>query len=90
MAHDEAAIQGVEQFQAMMRETHDAIGETQIVIGCDCIYRLLGAESAGLSRSLSNTYRKHRVIGFNTYGEQRDGLHLNHSFTGIALGAPNC
>ena len=79
----------IEQFQAMMLDTRDAIGETQVVIGCDCVYRLLGAEASGLSRSLADSYRKHRVIGFNTYGEQRDGLHLNHSFTGIALGAPN-
>jgi len=79
----------IEHFQAMMREVHDAIGETQVVIGCDCIHRVIEAESHGLSRALSNTYRKHRVIGFNTYGEQRDGLHLNHSFTGIAIGSPN-
>jgi hypothetical protein len=78
----------IEHFQAMMRDVHDAIGDTQIVIGCDCIHRVIEAETNGLSRSLSNTYRKHRVIGFNTYGEQRDGLHLNHSFTGIAIGDP--
>lgn len=79
----------IEHFQAMMRDVHDAIGETQVVIGCDCIHRVIEAESNGLSTSLSNTYRKHRVVGFNTYGEQRDGLHLNHSFTGIAIGDPN-
>lgn len=78
----------IEQFQVMMREAQEAIGETQIVIGCDCIHRLVEAEANGLVRDLSTLYRKHRVIGFNTYGEQRDGLHLNHSFTGIALGAP--
>jgi hypothetical protein len=78
----------VEHFQAMMREVSDSIGDTQIVIGADCIHRVIEAEERGLARSLSTTYRKHRVIGFNTYGEQRDGLHLNHSFTGIALGAP--
>lgn len=79
----------IEHFHAMMREVNDAIGDTQVVVGCDCIYRVIEAEESGLARSLSTTYRKHRVIGFNTYGEQRDGLHLNHSFTGIALGAPS-
>jgi len=78
----------MEHFHAMMREVNDAIGDTQIVIGCDCIHRVIEAEEEGLARALSTTYRKHRVIGFNTYGEQRDGLHLNHSFTGIAIGAP--
>ncbi|MEM1187553.1 MAG: nitric oxide-sensing protein NosP [Pseudomonadota bacterium] len=78
----------IEHFQAMMRDVADSIGETQVVIGCDCIHRVIEAEENGLARALSTTYRKHRVIGFNTYGEQRDGLHLNHSFTGIAIGAP--
>ena len=78
----------IEHFQAMMRDVQDSIGDTQVVIGYDCIHRVIEAETSGLSRALSNTYRKHRVIGFNTYGEQRDGLHLNHSFTGIAIGDP--
>ena len=78
----------IEQFQAMMRDVHDSIGDAQVVIGADCIHRLIEAEEGGIARALSNTYRKHRVVGFNTYGEQCDGLHLNHSFTGIAIGEP--
>lgn len=78
----------IEQFQAMMRDVHDSIGDAQVVIGADCIHRLIEAEQGGIARALSNTYRKHRVVGFNTYGEQCDGLHLNHSFTGIAIGEP--
>jgi hypothetical protein len=76
----------IEHFQAMMHEAHERIGATQVVIGCDCIHRVVEAESTGLATALSNTYRKHNVIGFSTYGEQRDGLHLNHSFAGIAIG----
>jgi len=26
------------------------------------------------------------VIGFNTYGEQFNGMHLNQTFTGVAIG----
>lgn len=76
----------IEHFQAMMRDVRDSIGETQMVIGFDCIYRLTEAEGQGIATALSSVYRKNRVIGFNTYGEQRDGLHINHSFTGIAIG----
>jgi len=33
-------------------------------------------------------YMEHNVIGFSTYGEQINGLHLNHTFTGVAIGYP--
>ena len=78
----------IEQFQAMMRDVYDNIGDPQVVVGADCIHRLIEAEQGGIAKALSNMYRKHRVVGFNTYGEQFDGLHLNHSFTGIAIGEP--
>ncbi len=29
-----------------------------------------------------------RVIGFNTYGEQFNGMHINQTFTGVAIGRP--
>lgn len=78
----------IEQFQAMMRDVQDSIGDAQVVVGADCIHRLIEAEEGGIAKALSSIYRKHRVVGFNTYGEQCDGLHLNHSFTGIAIGEP--
>jgi len=28
------------------------------------------------------------VIGFNTYGEQFNGMHINQTFTGVAIGRP--
>ena len=27
-----------------------------------------------------------QVFGFSTYGEQFDGLHMNQTFTGVAIG----
>jgi hypothetical protein len=30
---------------------------------------------------------QNRVFGFSTYGEQYNGLHLNQTFTGVAIGA---
>jgi hypothetical protein len=31
-------------------------------------------------------YRKHGVVGFHTYGEQFNAMHLNQTLTGIAFG----
>jgi hypothetical protein len=30
--------------------------------------------------------KHNQVFGFSTYGEQYDGLHMNQTFTGIAIG----
>ena len=32
-------------------------------------------------------YRKFNVIGFGSYGEQFHGMHVNQTFTGVAIGS---
>lgn len=62
------------------------IGPPLLTIGCDCFLRRLEAEYRGETEALSRYLRQHGVIGFNTYGEQHDGMHLNQTFTGVVLG----
>lgn len=62
------------------------IGTPQLVIGYDCIFRRLEIAHYGLCDQASELLQKHNVIGFNTYGEQFNGMHLNQTFTGVALG----
>ena len=38
---------------------------------------------------VSDFLRHHRVIGFNTYGEQFNGMHINQTFTGVVIGQPD-
>lgn len=63
-----------------------AIGTPRLVIGCDCFLRRLEAEHTGFDAATSDYLQAHRVIGFNTYGEQFNGMHLNQTFTGVAIG----
>lgn len=76
----------VEHFSAMMGEVVDAIGEPQITIGYDCIHRRIEVEETAMNEAMSRLYQRYRVIGFNTYGEQRDAMHVNHTFSGVAIG----
>jgi hypothetical protein len=62
------------------------LGAVSLYIGFDCVLRRLGAERAQIAHRLSELYRRHKVIGFNTYGEQYRSMHVNQTFTGIALG----
>jgi hypothetical protein len=62
------------------------LGAVSLYIGFDCVLRRLAAERQQIAHRLSELYRHHRVIGFNTYGEQYRSMHVNQTFTGIALG----
>lgn len=62
------------------------IGEPQLIIGCDCFLRKLESELLGYKDSVSDLLKSNNVIGFNTYGEQMEGMHINQTFTGVALG----
>ena len=74
--------------EAEMAAVCERIGEPQIVIACDCIHRHHEADAKGILDELSTIYRRYNMVGFNTYGEQYNGMHVNHSFTGIAIGHP--
>ncbi|SNT68463.1 FIST N-terminal domain-containing protein [Paracoccus seriniphilus] len=60
-----------------------------MVLGFDCILRRLALERAGLSDRMGDLFAKYRVAGFNTYGEQHSGMHVNQTFVGLAFMAPD-
>lgn len=59
-----------------------------MVLAFDCILRRLALERAGLTDRMSEMYRRYRIAGFNTYGEQHCGMHVNQTFVGLAFMAP--
>lgn len=59
-----------------------------MVLGFDCILRRLALERAGRSGAMADLFRRWRVAGFNTYGEQHSGMHVNQTFVGLAFLAP--
>lgn len=64
----------------------EEVGPITLTIGCDCILRNIEMiekhqkEAAGVILEHNNT------VGFCTYGEQFGGVHVNQTFTGIAIG----
>ena len=61
-------------------------GRPAVVIGFDCILRGLEAQASESGPELYRLYREHGVIGFHTYGETYGRLHVNQTFTGLAIG----
>lgn len=76
----------LETLERSFRKAESELGTPSLVIGCDCILRRLEFEKHKLDRAVGDFFAKWNVVGFSTYGEQYNGVHVNQTFTGIALG----
>lgn len=80
-------VDPVENFEALMLRLAAEIGPPDLVLGCDCILRRLELEQRQLKHVMSDSLARHKVIGFCAYGEQYNAMHVNQTFTGVAIGA---
>ncbi|MEM9440764.1 MAG: FIST N-terminal domain-containing protein [Pseudomonadota bacterium] len=55
------------------------------ILGFDCVLRKLEIQQKQMSGAVSSIFRSRRVFGFNTYGEQHRGMHMNQTFVGVAF-----
>jgi hypothetical protein len=62
------------------------LGPPDLVIGFDCVLRSREAERHQIRHQAGKILSDNKVIGFSTYGEQFSAMHLNQTFTGVALG----
>jgi hypothetical protein len=83
VAHGANLVDNLDQAFAGIRA---AIGEPRLIIGCDCILRRVEIVQSRLIDRVQEILQRNRVVGFNTYGEQYRGVHVNQTFTGVAIG----
>ncbi|GGB93368.1 hypothetical protein GCM10011352_19290 [Marinobacterium zhoushanense] len=76
----------IENLGARFDNIESEMGDPLITIGCDCFLRRLELEYCDQAEEMSRFLQQHRVVGFNTYGEQYDGMHINQTFTGVVIG----
>lgn len=62
------------------------LGEPALVLGCDCVLRHIEIGHRGLTAEVARIFDENRVVGFATYGEQFNAMHVNQTFTGVAIG----
>lgn len=65
------------------------VGTLQLVVACDCILRNLEFQQPETRAAISDLMRRNHFLGFSTYGEQYEGMHVNQTLTGIAFGTAN-
>jgi hypothetical protein len=68
--------------EAISNEMH----ELDLVLACDCILRRIDVQNRLEFERFKNIISDFPFIGFSTYGEQFNGIHVNQTLTGFVLG----
>lgn len=76
----------VENLRHKLQSLTESLGPLQLVLGCDCVLRGLEIHQKGLAEEVGGIFNQYGAVGFNTYGEQYGGVHVNQTLTGIAFG----
>lgn len=73
--------------QGALARVRGEIGPPQLVLGCDCVLRRVEILQSTDRDAITAALQGSNIIGFNTYGEQFRGVHLNQTLAAIAIGA---
>lgn len=76
----------IANIEAQYQKLEERLGEPQLIIGFDCFLRRLEAEELKVDDQISDLMVKLGIVGMNTYGEQHQGMHVNQTLTGVAIG----
>lgn len=94
-AIDEGLVLTVAEPKDLVSHLDQALGALSVertpdaVILCDCILRRLEVQQTQQTREVSEVLTRHGAFGFATYGEQYNSLHVNQTFTGVAIYPPD-
>lgn len=77
----------LENLRDLFARLEQQTGTPDAIIGYDCVLRNIELEQRQLKLAVSELFVEHKVIGFCTYGEQYMSMHVNQTFTGVAIGA---
>lgn len=78
----------IENVQDAFQNLHEKLGDPVLTLVCDCVMRKLDVTQRGTLRFVENILKNNHSVGFSSYGEQFNGVHINQTLTGIAFGRP--
>lgn len=65
-----------------------AKGRPDAILACECMFRRMEAEQKQSAGKISKLLADYNVVGFCTYGEQINSMHVNQTLTGVAIYPP--
>ena len=83
VAHGESLV---DKLATALDNLEAELGGLEGMLVCDCILRNLELTRSGKKAEVAELFRRHGAVGFSTYGEQFNGVHINQTLTGIAIG----
>lgn len=72
--------------KSQLADIKKELGGISLIIAFDCILRRLEVEQNNLTGEMNKVLSSENIIGFNSYGEQCQFVHVNQTLTGIAFG----
>ena len=75
-----------ENRRILAKSLRESLGDVDFILGFECILNRHTLTQTGQLEGVGRAYQELRMLGFNTYGEQYQGLHMNQTLTGIAFG----
>ena len=78
----------VANLRRQQRALADMLPGHVVTLGFDCFYRKMEVLDRQLKDAVRPVVDDLNLFAFNTYGEQFNGIHVNQTLTGIALGVP--
>lgn len=75
----------VDNLREAIDEVAGRIGSPALILSCDCILRQLEAELISARGLIGRLLADNNSVGFSTYGEQFGGMHINQTFTAVAI-----
>ena len=79
----------ISNLKKKLNELTRMVPAPHLIIGCDCILRRLEILENGLDKKFSELLNEIDFIGFNTYGEQFNSIHINQTLVGVIIGGDN-
>ncbi len=76
----------VSSLEQLFVDIRAEIGEPEAVLAFDCVLRRLELEHVQQLQRIPPIFDRNHVTGFCSFGEQFASMHVNQTFTGIAIG----
>ena len=75
------------RLEDMFADLSKTVGPPELIIGFECAARTVFMEQTGITKQISRVLQRNRVVGFAALGEQFNTVHVNNSFTALAIAA---
>ena len=76
----------VETLKEKVEELKKEFKHIYLTLGCECAFRIVEVMEKGIQKEVEDELSKINFVGFVTYGEQFNAIHVNQTLTGVVIG----